>query len=91
MYVVFVPTSIDDGADSVAELVSGRVARLVPGLLEPFRIDPGAGMNTALSCAVDAANEVEQATVAPRPLGAAGMFAETGDRRAAVLEHHGAP
>jgi hypothetical protein len=76
VYVVLAPTVTDEAASSVVELVSGPTARLAPGLLEPFRIDPEAGVNTALSCAVDAANEVEQATVALRPSGTAGMLAQ---------------
>src|SRR5690348_7096750 len=75
-YVVLAPTVIDEAAFSVVELVSGPTTRFVPGLLEPLRIDPDAGVNTALSCAVDAGNEVEQATVALRPLGTAGMPAQ---------------
>lgn len=59
----------DDDAVSVVELESGAIARLAPGRLEPFRIDPEVGMNMALSYAVEAANDVEQATVALRPLG----------------------
>jgi hypothetical protein len=70
------PTLTDDAAASLVELVSGPIARRVAGLLDPCRIEPEAGTNTALSCPVDAANEVEQATVALLPFGTAGMFAQ---------------
>src|ERR1700760_4524175 len=59
-YVVLGPTVTDEAAFSVVELASGPTTRFVPELFEPFRIDPPAGVNTALNCTVDAGNEVEQ-------------------------------
>jgi len=57
-------------------VASGAIVSLSLGLAEPMRIDSEVGANTALSCAVDAANDVEQATVALVPLGAAGRFVQ---------------
>jgi hypothetical protein len=58
------PTSIVGDAPKEVELESGLTVRGSTGLDEPFRIDPAVGVKMVLSCAVDAGNEVEQATVA---------------------------
>jgi hypothetical protein len=76
--VVLEPTVTEDAAVSVVEVESRPTVSRAPGLVEPLRIDPEVGLNTARSCAVDAANDVEQATVALRPLGTAGMLAQPG-------------
>jgi hypothetical protein len=44
------------------------------GLTEPLRTEPAVGVKTAVSCARDAANDVEHATVALWPLGVTGML-----------------
>jgi hypothetical protein len=76
VYVELAPTVTEDSASSDVELESGATGNPLLALTEPFRIDPTVGVKTALSCAVDAANEVEHATVALWPLGATGRLAQ---------------
>ena len=54
---------------------SGATVMPSAGLTEPLRTEPVVGVKTAVSCAADAANEVEHATVALGPLGTTGIFA----------------
>ncbi|MGO9892116.1 MAG: hypothetical protein ACLP0L_30040 [Solirubrobacteraceae bacterium] len=70
------PTLTDAVASSEVVVVSGPTTSASAGLAEPFRTDPAAGVNTAVSCAVDAANDVEQATVALCPLGVTAVFTQ---------------
>src|ERR1700733_15044701 len=66
----------DPEGSSEVELESGPTASVPAELDEPFKMDPAVGVKTALSCALDAANDVEQATVALWPLGVTAMFAQ---------------
>ena len=75
VYVVLTPTLTLGDASSEVELESGPTTNVWPGLTEPATIESGPGEKTALRLAVDAANDVEHATVAPWPLGVTGMFA----------------
>ena len=74
--VVLEPTLTDAVASSEVVVVSGATTSPSAGLAEPFRTDPAVGVNTAVSCAVDAANDVEQATVALCPLGVTATFTQ---------------
>ena len=65
----------DDDASSDVDVASGAIVSNSVGLAELLRIDPDVGMNTAISCAVDATNDVEHANVALVLLGPTGMFA----------------
>ena len=69
------PTVTELATSSEVDVESGPTVRLSAGLTDPFRTEPAVGVNTAVSCAVDAANDVEHATVALWPLGVTGMFA----------------
>ena len=69
------PTVTELATLSEVDVESGPIARLSAGLTDPLRTEPAVGVKPAVSFAVDAANEVEQATVALWPLGVTGMFA----------------
>jgi hypothetical protein len=75
VYVVLEPTLIEGDASSDVAVESGPTVMLSVGLTEPLRIEPVLGVKTAVSCAFDAANDVEHATVALWPRGVTGMFA----------------
>jgi hypothetical protein len=51
------------------ELGAGPTGRLATGLTDPVRNEPAVGVNTAVSCAVEAAKTVEQPTVTLCALG----------------------
>ena len=69
VYVVSAPVLTLGDASSDVELESRPTTTVSPGLTEPARIEPAVGENAALRLAVDAANEVEHATVALWPFG----------------------
>jgi hypothetical protein len=64
VYVVPAPTLTELDASSEVEVESGPIVMPSVGLLEPFKTEPAAGVNVAVRCTVDAAKDVEQATVA---------------------------
>jgi hypothetical protein len=65
------PTVTELGRVSEVEVESGATERLTwPE--EPFRIEPAGGVKVALIWTAEAANDVEQATVALWPLGVTG-------------------
>jgi hypothetical protein len=76
VYVELAPTVTDAETSSDVELESGATASPRLALAEASRIDPVVGVKTALSWAVDAANDVEHATVALWPLGATARSAQ---------------
>jgi hypothetical protein len=68
------PTLTEGDTSRSVALESGPTVMASAGLTDPLRTEPVAGVKTAVSCAADAANEVEHATVALWPLGVTGMF-----------------
>ena len=69
------PTVTELVTSSEVDVESGATVMLSTGLTELFSTEPAVGVKTAVSCAVDAANDVEHATVALWPLGVTARFA----------------
>jgi hypothetical protein len=57
-------------------VLAGVILTPTAGLVEPCRLDPGAGTKTAVSLLVDVVNDVSQNTVTVWPVGLIGMLAQ---------------
>jgi hypothetical protein len=87
-------TELDASSD--VELDAGSMATLSIGLLDPVRTEPALGVNTAVSCAVEAAKAAEQRAVTLCALGETGTSPQVGIAappfsNATVPDGNGAP